>query len=159
AHGAPLGKTEIEGARHNLGWAYPPFEIPEPIFTAWRKAGARGKSARRKWVKRHAAMPEADRAEFDRRQSGDIPASIDGVINAFKAKMATDKPSWATRKSSQEVLEVINPALPDMVGGSADLTGSNNTKTKTINNQSASDPSGRYLHYGIREHAMAAAMN
>jgi transketolase len=159
AHGAALGKAEIEGARQNLGWPYPPFEIPEPIFTAWRKAGGRGKSARRKWVKRHAAMPDADRAEFDRRQTGDIPASIDDVINAFKAKMATDKPSWATRKSSQEVLEVINPALPDTVGGSADLTGSNNTKTKTINNQSASDPAGRYLHYGIREHAMAAAMN
>ncbi len=144
AHGAALGKEEIAGARQNLGWPYPPFEIPEPIFTAWRKAGARGKSARRKWVKRHAEMPEADRAEFDRRQAGDIPASIDDVINAFKAKMATDKPSWATRKSSQEVLEVINPALPDTVGGSADLTGSNNTKTKTINNQSG-ERSGRAL--------------
>ena len=159
AHGSPLGKDEIAGARQNLGWPYPPFDIPEPIFTAWRKAGAKGKSARRKWAKRHAEMAEADRAEFDRRQSGDIPASVDEVIKAFKAKMAADKPSWATRKSSQEVLEVINPALPDTVGGSADLTGSNNTKTKTINNQSVSDPAGRYVHYGIREHAMAAAMN
>ena len=159
AHGSPLGKDEIAGARQNLGWPYPPFDIPEPIFTAWRKAGAKGKSAWRKWAKRHAEMAEADRAEFDRRQSGDIPASVDEVIKAFKAKMAADKPSWATRKSSQEVLEVINPALPDTVGGSADLTGSNNTKTRTINNQSVSDPAGRYLHYGIREHAMAAAMN
>jgi transketolase len=159
AHGSPLGKDEIAGARQNLGWPYPPFDIPEPIFTAWRKAGAKGKSAWRKWAKRHAGMAEADRAEFDRRQSGDIPASVDEVIKAFKAKMAADKPSWATRKSSQEVLEVINPALPDTVGGSADLTGSNNTKTRTINNQSVSDPAGRYIHYGIREHAMAAAMN
>jgi transketolase len=159
AHGSPLGKDEVAGARQNLGWPYPPFEIPEPIFTAWRKAGTKGKSARRKWDQRHAEMAEADRAEFDRRQSGDIPASVDDVIKAFKAKMATDKPSWATRKSSQEVLEVINPALSDTVGGSADLTGSNNTKTKTINNQSVSDPAGRYIHYGIREHAMAAAMN
>jgi transketolase len=159
AHGSPLGKEEIAGARQNLGWPYPPFDIPEPIFTAWRKAGARGKAARRKWATRHAAMAEADRAEFDRRQSGDIPASVDEVIKAFKAKMAADKPSWATRKSSQEVLEVINPALPDTVGGSADLTGSNNTKTKTLNGQSASDPAGRYVYYGIREHAMAAAMN
>ena len=159
AHGSPLGKDEIAGARQNLGWPYPPFDIPEPIFTAWRKAGARGKTAWRKWAKRHAEMTEADRAEFDRRQSGDIPASVDDVIKAFKAKMAADKPSWATRKSSQEVLEVINPALPDTVGGSADLTGSNNTKTKTINGQSVSDPAGRYVHYGIREHAMAAAMN
>jgi transketolase len=159
AHGSPLGKEEIAGARQNLGWPYPPFDIPEPIFTAWRKAGAKGKLARRKWAKRHAEMAEADRAEFDRRQTGDIPASIDDVIKAFKAKMAADKPSWATRKSSQEVLEVINPALPDTVGGSADLTGSNNTKTKTLNGQSASDPAGRYVYYGIREHAMAAAMN
>jgi transketolase len=159
AHGSPLGKDEIAGARQNLGWPYPPFEIPEPIFTAWRKVGNKGKSARRKWVKRHAAMAEADRAEFDRRMKGDIPASVDDTIKAFKAKMATDKPSWATRKSSQEVLEVINPVLPDTLGGSADLTGSNNTKTKTINSQSAPDPSGRYMHYGIREHAMCAAMN
>ena len=159
AHGAPLGKDEIAGARQNLGWPYPPFEIPEPIFTAWRKVGNKGKSARRKWVKRHAAMPEGDRAEFDRRMKGDVPAVVDETIKAFKAKMATDKPSWATRKSSQEVLEVINPVFPDTLGGSADLTGSNNTKTKTINSQSASDPSGRYMHYGIREHAMCAAMN
>jgi transketolase len=159
AHGAALGKDEIAGARQNLGWPYPPFEIPEPIFTAWRKVGAKGKSARRKWVKRHAVMPEADRAEFDRRMAGDIPAVVDETIKAFKNKVATDKPKWATRKSSQEVLEVINPVFPDTLGGSADLTGSNNTKTKTINSQSLSDPSGRYMHYGIREHAMCAAMN
>ncbi|MBS0547478.1 MAG: transketolase [Proteobacteria bacterium] len=159
AHGAALGKDEIAGARTNLEWPYPPFEIPEPIFTAWRKAGAKGKSQRRKWTKRHAAMPEADRAEFDRRIAGDIPGSVDEVIKAFKTKMAADKPKWATRKSSQEVLEVINPVLPDTVGGSADLTGSNNTKTKTLEGQSLSDPSGRYVYYGIREHAMCAAMN
>ena len=159
AHGAALGKDEVAGARKNLGWPYPPFEIPEPIFTAWRKAGARGKSQRRKWTKRHAAMPEADRAEFDRRMKGDIPAVVDDTIKAFKARMAAEKPKWATRKSSQEVLEVINPVLPDTIGGSADLTGSNNTKTKTINSQSLSDPSGRYMHYGVREHVMASAMN
>src|SRR6185503_2852448 len=96
---------------------------------------------------------------FDRRIKGDIPAAVGEAIDAFKAKMAADKPSWATRKSSQEVLEVINPVLPDTLGGSADLTGSNNTKTKTINSQSAPDPSGRYMHYGIREHSMCAAMN
>ncbi len=159
AHGSPLGKDEIAGARQNLGWPYPPFEIPEPIFTAWRKIGAKGRSARRKWTKRHAAMAEADRAEFDRRMKGDVPAVVDDTIKAFKAKMAADKPSWATRKSSQEVLEVINPVFPDTLGGSADLTGSNNTKTKTINSQSSADPAGRYMHYGIREHAMCAAMN
>jgi len=159
SHGAALGEKEIEGARQNLGWPYPPFEIPEAIFTAWRKVGAKGKSQRRKWTKRHAAMGEADRAEFDRRIAGTIPPEVDQAIVAFKAKVAAEKPAWATRKSSQEVLEAINPILPDTVGGSADLTGSNNTKTKTINGQSLSDPSGRYVYYGIREHAMAGAMN
>jgi len=158
-HGSPLGKDEIAGAREKLGWTAPPFEIPEPIFTAWRKVGARGKSARRKWVKRHAEMNADDRAEFDRRQKGDLPAAVNDTVIAFKAKIAAEKPSWATRKSSQEVLEVINPVLPDTVGGSADLTGSNNTKTATLKPATAQDPSGRYVYYGIREHAMAAAMN
>ncbi|HZP99061.1 MAG TPA: transketolase [Reyranella sp.] len=159
AHGAALGEKEIEGARQNLNWPYPPFEVPEPIFTAWRKVGARGKSQRRKWTKRHAAMSEADRAEFDRRMAGEIPPEVDRAIVAFKARIANEKPSWATRKSSQEVLEVLNPILPDTVGGSADLTGSNNTKTKTLNAQTLADPVGRYVYYGIREHAMAGAMN
>ena len=158
-HGSPLGKDEVAGARQKLGWTYGPFEIPEPIFTAWRKIGARGKSARRKWTKRHAAMAEADRAEFDRRQKGDIPAAVGEAIVAFKAKVAAEKPSWATRKASQEALEVINPVLPDTVGGSADLTGSNNTKTASLKPATRSDPAGRYVYYGIREHAMAAAMN
>ena len=158
-HGSPLGKDEIAGAREKLGWMAPPFEIPEPIFTAWRKVGARGKSARRKWVKRHAEMNGDDRAEFDRRLKGDLPAAVGETVAAFKAKIAAEKPSWATRKSSQEVLEVINPVLPDTVGGSADLTGSNNTKTATLKPATAQDPGGRYVYYGIREHAMAAAMN
>jgi len=158
-HGSPLGKDEVAGARVKLGWTAPPFEIPEPIFTAWRKIGAKGKSQRRKWIKRHAAMAEADRAEFDRGQKGDIPPAVDEAIRSFKQKMESEKPSWATRKSSQEVLEVINPALPETIGGSADLTGSNNTKTATLKNQTAADPAGRYMHYGIREHAMSAAMN
>jgi transketolase len=158
-HGSPLGKDEIAGAREKLGWSHGPFDVPEPIFSAWRKVGARGKSARRKWVKRHAAMAEPDRAEFDRRIKGDIPAAVGEAIDAFKAKVAAEKPSWATRKSSQEVLEVINPVLPDTIGGSADLTGSNNTKTASLKANTRADATGRYVYYGIREHAMAAAMN
>ena len=158
-HGSPLGKDEVAGARQKLGWNHPPFEIPEPVFSAWRKVGARGKSARRKWAKRHGAMAEADRAEFDRRQSGDIPAAVGEAIAAFKTKIAAEKPAWATRKSSQEVLEVVNPVLPDTVGGSADLTGSNNTKTAALKAATRADATGRYVYYGIREHAMAAAMN
>ena len=158
-HGSPLGKDEIAGAREKLGWSHGPFDIPEAVFSAWRKAGARGKTARRKWTKRHADMPVEDRAEFDRRMKGDIPVAVGEAIEAFKAKIAADKPSWATRKSSQEVLEVVNPVLPDTVGGSADLTGSNNTKTATLKPATKADPAGRYVYYGIREHAMAAAMN
>jgi transketolase len=158
-HGSPLGKDEVAGARQKLGWNYPPFDIPEPIFSAWRKIGARGKSARRKWTKRHAAMADADRAEFDRRLKGDIPPAVGEAITAFKAKVVAEKPSWATRKSSQEALEVINPVLPDTVGGSADLTGSNNTKTATLKEMTRTNVAGRYIHYGIREHAMAAAMS
>ncbi len=158
-HGSPLGKDEIAGARAKLGWNHGPFDIPEAVFSAWRKIGARGKSARRKWNKNLAAMAPEDRAEFDRRQKGDIPPAVGEAIATFKAKMAVEKPSWATRKSSQEALEVINPVLPDTVGGSADLTGSNNTKTATLKGASRADTAGRYIYYGIREHAMAAAMN
>jgi transketolase len=158
-HGSPLGKDEVAGAREKLGWPYGPFDIPEPIFSAWRKVGARGKSQRRKWVKRHAAMAEPDRAEFDRRLKGDIPAAVGEAIAVFKTRIATEKPSWATRKSSQETLEVINPLLPETVGGSADLTGSNNTKTASLKAATRTDATGRYVYYGIREHAMAAAMN
>lgn len=158
-HGSPLGKDEIAGARAKLGWNHEPFDIPEAIFSAWRKIGARGKSARRKWTKNLAAMAPEDRAEFDRRLKGDIPPAVGEAISAFKAKIAAEKPSWATRKSSQEALEVINPVLPDTVGGSADLTGSNNTKTATLKGASRADTAGRYIYYGIREHAMAAAMN
>ena len=158
-HGSPLGKDEIAGARQKLGWEHGPFDIPEPIFSAWRKIGARGKSARRKWAKRLAAAAPDDRAEFDRRQRGDLPAAVDEAIATFKARVAAEKPAWATRKSSQEALEIINPVLPDTIGGSADLTGSNNTKTATLKPLTREDASGRYVYYGIREHAMAAAMN
>ena len=158
-HGSPLGKDEVAGARAKLGWTSPPFEIPAPILEAWRKVGRRGKSQRRKWEKRHAALADELRAEFDRRQKGDLPAAAGETIKAFKAKQAADKPNWATRKSSQEVLEVINPVLPDTLGGSADLTGSNNTKSAGQKPFTKADASGRYLYYGIREHAMAAAMN
>ena len=158
-HGSPLGKDEIAGARAKLGWSHGPFDIPEAVFSAWRKIGARGKLARRKWNKNLAAMAPEDRAEFDRRQKGDLPPAVGEAITAFKAKIAAEKPSWATRKSSQEALEVINLVLPDTVGGSADLTGSNNTKTATLKGASRADAAGRYIYYGIREHAMAAAMN
>ncbi len=158
-HGAPLGKEEIEGARAKLGWPHAPFVIPDGILAAWRALGTRGATAHKAWQARLGAMAAADRLEWDRRQSGALPASLDGALAAFKAKVSAEKPSWATRKSSQEVLEVINPLLPETIGGSADLTGSNNTRTATLKPLQKGAWDGRYVFYGIREHAMAAAMN
>jgi len=158
-HGAALGKDEVAGARQKLGWSSPPFEIPENVLATWRAFGARGQAAHKKWTRKLKSLAPDDRAEFDRRMAGDIPPTVGEAITSFKRKLAADKPSWATRKSSQETLEIINPVLPDAIGGSADLTGSNNTKTAALKPITASDAGGRYIYYGIREHAMAATMN
>jgi len=158
-HGSPLGKDEIAGAREKLSWPHAAFEIPDAVLKAWRHAGGRGASIRAGWEKQLAEMPAEQRAEFVRRLRGELPKELDAAIAAFKEKMRADKPSWATRKSSQEVLEAINPIVRETIGGSADLTGSNNTKTAGLKPITKADYSGRYIHYGIREHAMAAAMN
>jgi transketolase len=158
-HGSPLGKDEVAGARTKLGWPHPPFEIPPAIRAAWRAAGARGATVRAAWERRLAALADSDRLEWNRRQTGALPEALAPALAAYKAKLAQDKPSWATRKASQEALEVINPLLPETIGGSADLTGSNNTKTATTAPIQRDAYGGRYVYYGIREHAMAAAMN
>jgi transketolase len=158
-HGSPLGDKEIEGAREKLGWHYPPFEIPEPIYAAWRGFGRRGAAARKTWNERLGAQEAATRTEFERVHAGELPAGLDKVLAEHKARLVAEKPSWATRKSSQEALEVFTAAVPEMVGGSADLTPSNNTNTKATPNLTRKEPGGRYIHFGIREHAMAAAMN
>ena len=125
---------------------------------AWRDAGSRGKSSPRRLGKaprRHLTS----KAEFDRAMSGELPADFDGVIAAYKQELAKNPPWIATRNSSQNALDVINAAVPETIGGSADLTGSNNTKSKDMKGFSAADYAGRYVYYGIREHGMAAAMN
>jgi len=155
AHGEALGAEEIAGARKNLDWPYPPFVVPDDIMSAWRAIGAKGKAAREAWDARHA---KAD-AQFDAALSGDLPASFAAAIDAFKKKTSAEKPSIATRKSSEAVLEVVNAEIPITIGGSADLTGSNNTRTKGMKEIATGDFSGRYMHYGIREHGMVAAMN
>ncbi|MCO5064682.1 MAG: transketolase [Rhizobiaceae bacterium] len=158
-HGSPLGKDEIAATRKALGWEYPAFEIPSDVLDAWRLAGLNAAKARAEWEKRFAAAPADQRAEFERRTRGDLPGGFDEVINAYKQKLAADKPKVATRKSSEMALEVINGVVPETIGGSADLTGSNNTKTSQTQEISAGNYGNRYVHYGIREHGMAAAMN
>ncbi len=159
SHGSPLGKEEIAGAREKLGWPYAPFEIPDHILHAWRQVGQKGVKQHHDWQKLHQAMPKDKLEEFDRVTKGILPAGWKEVVQQAKKNLAEKKPNEATRKSSQDALEILNVAIPELIGGSADLTGSNNTKTKTLSPVSAKDYSGRYIYYGVREHGMASAMN
>ncbi len=158
SHGSPLGADEIKGAREKLGWTSAPFEIPADILRTWRKAGERSKSAHADWTKRMATLDAGKRTEFERRMKGDVP-KLSEAIAAVKQSLAATPKEIATRTACEFALESLIPALPEMVGGSADLTGSNNTRTKSMKAMSASDYSGRFIHYGVREHGMAAAMN
>jgi transketolase len=157
SHGAPLGGDEIAGVRTALGWNHPPFEIPEGIKALWEQAGSRGSGARRSWLKRLAKHPM--RAEFERAMAGKLPDNWQEALSAHRQKLAETKPKLATRVASQQALTALVPNVPEMVGGSADLTGSNNTDVKGIPPVRPGDFSGRYVHWGVREHGMAAAMN
>jgi transketolase len=159
AHGSPLGAEEIAGARKFFGWDYAPFDVPSDILDGWRQAGQRGAGKRDDWEKRLAAADGSVRDEFERRMRGELPASLDPAIADHKRKLAADKPKVATRKSSEMALEVINGVVPETIGGSADLTGSNNTRTSQTKNITPGNYGERYIHYGIREHGMAAAIN
>ena len=157
SHGSPLGGAEAAAAKAALGWTAAPFEVPEAIAAPWREAGARGTPARRGWLKRLAR--HAQRGEFERAMSGKLPDSFHEAVAALKANIAETRPKLATRQSSQKALEALVPAVPELVGGSADLTGSNLTLVKGMGFVTPGNYAGRYIHYGIREHAMAAAMN
>lgn len=157
AHGSPLGSEEIAGARLALGWDHPPFVIPEAVLQAWRNAGERGRAMRLAWEKRLAACPS--KAEFNRAMAGELPAGLGAAIAEYKKLLAKDPPWIATRNASQNALDVINPIVHETIGGSADLTGSNNTKSKDQKALTATDYGATYIYYGIREHGMAAAMN
>jgi transketolase len=156
-HGSPLGAEEIAAARKELGWTAEPFVVPQDIVIAWRAAGVRSKEARFAWEKRLAAS--AHKSEFTRIMKGDLPASFAETMANFKRELAKNPPHIATRNSSQNTLDVINAAVPETIGGSADLTGSNNTKSKEQKAFSASNYAGSYVYFGIREHGMAAALN
>jgi len=159
AHGAPLGEQEIAGAREALGWTHAPFELPDDVVDAWRLAGLRSTKHRTAWEDRLEGKGAEFKVEFDRRENGNLPTSFKKAVAEFKAQIADEKPKWATRVASQKALNVINGVLPEMFGGSADLTGSNNTKSGEQSAFTADDRSGSYVYYGIREHGMAAAMN
>jgi len=160
-HGAPLGAEEIAACRKALNWDAPAFEIPDNILSAWREAGARNVGERKDWQARMAASGRAD--EFGGDNCSGLPrklrTTINDGINELKAQINKDQPKIATRKSSQNALEVVNAICGHTIGGSADLTGSNNTLTDGMGIISADDYSGRYIYYGVREHAMAAIMN
>jgi transketolase len=156
-HGSPLGAEELAGAKKALGITYPAFQIPAETLNAWRAAGTRSQNVRGEWQARLAASDK--RAEFERRIEGALPKGFLEAVDAFKKQLSADKPKVATRKSSQMALEIINAAVPETIGGSADLTGSNLTNTKETQPFTAEDHTGRYLRYGIREHGMAATMN
>ncbi|UJX44762.1 transketolase [Xanthobacter sp. YC-JY1] len=158
-HGSPLGAEEIVATRAALGWESPAFVVPEDALNGWRAAGAAGRATREAWEARFAARPAEERTEFERRVAGTLPAALEGAIVAAKEKAVKDGGAVATRKSSEMVLDFITPAVPEMVGGSADLTGSNNTKAKGAKSVTPDDFSGSFIHYGVREHGMAAAMN
>ncbi len=159
AHGAPLGDEEIKLTRQALGWKYKPFHIPTEILDDWRIIGLRSSQKHKEWEKRFCNLDAEIKGEFQRRMRGDLPATFEQAISDYKKELAASKPDKASRQSSQMALEVINAVTPETIGGSADLTGSNNTKTSQTQSITPDDFSGRYIHWGIREHAMAAAMN
>ena len=154
-HGSPLGADEVTGAKAAMGWTALPFEIPADIAAAWKAVGARGRAEHTAWTTRLAAHPEA--AEFERRMAGRLPE--DFSLADLRTRMAADATPVATRKASEIALDAINALLPETVGGSADLTGSNLTKGSVLSPLTAADYGGRYVYFGIREFGMAAAMN
>jgi transketolase len=158
-HGAALGADEIAATREALGWTAEPFVIPDDILTAWREAGARGAAANKAWRDRHDALAGPARAAFDDAIAGNLPDDWTASMNAFREKLVSEAPKIATRQASKLTLDVLNAAIPNLAGGSADLTGSNLTMADGMTGVSAADYSGAYIYYGVREHAMAAMMN
>jgi transketolase len=154
-HGAPLGAEEVAAAREEMGWSAEPFVVPDDILNDWRSLGEAGARANAAWESRRGVDTQG--AEFTRRMAGELP-SDETAAEVFSGWLE-DSRTVATRKASELVLDVLTPILPEMIGGSADLTGSNNTKTKATTPFTAEDYSGRYVYWGIREFGMAAAMN
>ncbi|AVO38882.1 transketolase [Pukyongiella litopenaei] len=158
-HGALTDPDQLKAAKEAYGWTTPAFVVPDDVKTAWEAIGARGAAARAEWEARFASISERRQAEFRRAYARELPRKLTGTIRALKKQASEAGHKVATRKSSEMVLELVNPVLRETVGGSADLTGSNNTKTGDLGVFGADNRKGRYIHWGIREHGMAAAMN
>ncbi|MEZ5779362.1 MAG: transketolase [Paracoccaceae bacterium] len=159
AHGSPLGPDEIRMTKDIYGWKHDAFVIPADILNAWRAIGKRGAAARKAWEDRLAALSPSRQAEFERQMTGGTPKKLAAAIRAVKKEASEKLPKVATRKASEMVLAAVNPIMPETIGGSADLTGSNLTKTADLGVFGPENRKGRHVHYGIREHGMAAAMN
>jgi transketolase len=159
AHGAPLGAEEVANTRAALSWPHQPFQIPESVLALWRQAGARGHAARRSWIARTRRSCSAARSPFHDALNRKLPCGYAGAIARLRDRFATERPNIATRQASQLVIDAIAEALPNLLGGSADLTHSNLTRAKTQQPVRPDGFDGSYIHYGVREHAMAAAMN
>ena len=158
-HGALTDDEQNADAKAAYGWTAGPFDIPADIKTSWEETGLRGRPDRMEWEARFNALSDRRRAEFTRVQDGVAPRKLSARIKALKKQISAEAPKVATRKSSEMVLEVVNPVMPETIGGSADLSGSNNTRTGDMTVFDEGNRKGRYIHYGIREHGMAAAMN
>ena len=159
AHGALTDPDQLVATKKAYGWDHGPFEIPADVKSAWEGFAARGKAAHAAWKDRFAEMSANRQAEFTRTFAGEAPKRLSATIKSLKKQISADQPKVATRKSSEMVLQAVNPVMKETIGGSADLTGSNNTLTPDMGIHSPADRKGRYIHYGIREHGMAAAMN
>jgi transketolase len=160
AHGEALGADELKGAKEKLGISLEPFSVPDDVLQAWREAGVRGGAERKEWEARYAELGSRKRAEFERRLRHERPASLAKALKAHKKALLENPLNVATRKSSEAAIEAIAAAMPmEFLAGSADLTGSNNNKAKSAVAFSAKTPKGRFIHYGVREHGMCAAMN
>jgi transketolase len=160
AHGEALGADELKGAKEKLGISLEAFSVPDDVLNAWRAAGSRGAAARQEWESLFAELGPRKRAEFERRMRHERPAALSKALRAHKKALLETPQNVATRKSSESAIEAIAAAMPmEFLAGSADLTGSNNNKAKSAVAFSAKTPKGRFIHYGIREHGMAAAMN
>ena len=158
-HGALTDSVLIADTKAAYGWDHDAFEIPAEVKTAWEAIGRRGTAARTEWEAHLATLGEGKRDRWTRTQAGTPPKKLGNALREFREKMSAEAPKLATRAASEKTLEVINEIMPETIGGSADLTGSNNTRTADMGIFDDQTPKGRYIHYGIREHGMAAAMN